>query len=166
MNEIAIREENLINRIYYIRGEKAMLDFDLAMLYETETRILKQSVRRNIKRFPDDFMFIHTRQELNNLRSQFVTSSWGGIRYLPFAFTEQGVAMLSSVLKSEKAIEVNIAIMRTFVQLRKIANLHKEIFERIENLETGFESLKDLVKKIFVQETKPKRRIGFITDEE
>jgi hypothetical protein len=111
-------------------------------------------------------MFVLTRQELNNLRSQIVTSSWGGIRYLPFAFTEQGVAMLSSVLKSEKAIEVNIAIMRTFVQLRKIAYLHKEIFNRIENLETGFESLKDLVKKIFIQETTPKRRIGFITGEE
>jgi hypothetical protein len=154
-NELAIREENLINRIYYIRGEKVMLDFDLAMLYETETRILKQAVRRNIKRLPDDFMFILTRQELNNLRSQFVTSSWGGIRYLPFAFTEQGVAMLSSVLKSDKAIEVNIAIMRTFVQLRKIANLHKEIFERIENLETGFESLKDLVKKYLFRKQNP-----------
>jgi hypothetical protein len=166
MNEIAIREENLTNRIYYIRGEKVMLDFDLAMLYGVETKVFKQAVRRNIKRFPEDFMFVLTRQKLNNLRSQIVTSSWGGIRYLPFAFTEQGVAMLSSVLKSDKAIEVNISIMRTFVQLRKIANLHKEIFERIENLETGFESLKDLVKKIFVQETKPKRRIGFITDEE
>ena len=141
-----------------------ILDFDLAMLYETETRTLKQAVRRNLKRFPGDFMFQLTRQELNNLTSQIVMSSYGGLRHLPFAFTEQGVAMLSTVLKSEKAIAVNIAIMRTFIQLRRIASLHKEIFERIENLESGFESLKDLVKSLLIQEIKPKNRIGFITD--
>jgi hypothetical protein len=165
MEEIALREENLMNRIYLIRGEKVMLDFDLANLYETETKVLKQAVRRNIDRFPDDFMFVLTRQELTNLRSQFVTSSYGGLRYLPFAFTEQGVAMLSSVLKSKKAIEVNIAIMRIFVQLRKIADIHSELFDRIENLETGFESLKDLVKSLLIQETKPKNRIGFVMDD-
>ncbi|MGA2295946.1 MAG: ORF6N domain-containing protein [FCB group bacterium] len=166
MADLAIREENLINRIYLIRGEKVMLDFDLAMLYETETRILKQAVRRNIKRFPADFMFVLTKIEWNelitncdNLRNRKFSPS------LPFAFTEQGVAMLSTVLKSEKAIDVNIAIMRIFVQLRKIANIHKELFNRIENLETGFESLKDLVRSLLIQETKPKRRIGFIADE-
>lgn len=161
MEEIALREENLINRIYLIRGEKVMLDFDLAVLYETETRTLKQAVRRNIKRFPSDFMFVLTRQELNNLTSQFVMSNYGGLRHLPFAFTEQGVAMLSTILKSEKAIEVNIAIMRTFVQLRKYASIHKEIFERIDNLEYNYESLKELVKSILIQEIKPKNRIGF-----
>jgi hypothetical protein len=166
MNEIALREENLINRIYVIRGVKVMLDFDLAMLYEIETKVLKQSVKRNIKRFPNDFMFVLTRQELTNLRSQIVTSSWGGIRYMPYAFTEQGVAMLSSVLKSDKAIDVNIAIMRTFVQLRNYAFLHKEIFDRIDNLETGFESLKELVKSLLIQETKPKNRIGFYLDDD
>lgn len=164
MTELAVNEDSLIKRIYFLRGEKVMLDFDLAQLYETETRTLKQAVRRNIKRFPEDFMFELTRQELNNLTSQFVISGYGGLRHLPFAFTEQGVAMLSSILKSDKAIEVNIEIMRTFVRLRKIANIHKDIFERIENLETGFESLKDLVRSLLIQETKPKRKYGFITD--
>jgi hypothetical protein len=166
MEEIALKEENLMNRIYLIRGEKVMLDFDLALLYEIETKVLKQSVKRNIDRFPQDFMFVLTKQELINLRSQFVTSNRGGTRYMPFAFTEQGVAMLSSVLKSKKAIEVNIAIMRIFVQLRKIAGIHSELFERIENLETDFESLSDLVKSLLIQETKPKNKIGFVIDDE
>lgn len=107
------------SKIYEIRGQRVMLDFDLAVLYSTETKVLKQSVKRNLRRFPVDFMFELTREEFNNLRSQFVTSSWGGSRYLPFAFTEQGVAMLSSVLGSEKAIEVNIGIMRAFVVIRQ-----------------------------------------------
>ena len=165
MDEIALKEENLINRIYMIRGEKVMLDFDLALLYETETKRLKESVKRNIVRFPTDFMFELTKEEFEILRSQFATSKQGGIRYMPFAFTEQGVAMLSTVLKSGKAIEVNIAIMRTFVNLRRMAGIHSELFSRIENLETGFDSLKDLVKSLLIQESKPKRRIGFITDD-
>ena len=107
------------SKIYEIRGQRVMLDFDLAVLYSTETKVLKQSVKRNLRRFPVDFMFELTREGFNNLRSQFVTSSWGGSRYLPFAFTEQGVAMLSSVLGSEKAIEVNIGIMRAFVVIRQ-----------------------------------------------
>ncbi|MBM2816010.1 MAG: DNA-binding protein [Ignavibacteria bacterium] len=137
MPDLEIIKENLIERIYFIRGEKVMMDFDLALLYETETRTLKQAVRRNIKRFPEDFMITLTRQEFNNLRSQFVTSRWGGARYLPYAFTELGVAMLSSVLKSEKAIEVNIAIMRTFVQLRKLMSIHKELAEKIIQIKGG-----------------------------
>ena len=129
MDEIALKKENLINRIYMIRGEKVILDFDLAMLYETETRVLKQAVRRNIKRFPEDFMFVLTKLEAENLVSQFVIPSMkhlGGAH--PFAFTEQGVAMLSTVLKSGKAIEVNIANMRTFVNLRRMAGIHSELF--------------------------------------
>ena len=137
MPDLEIIKENLIERIYFIRGEKVMMDFDLALLYETETRTLKQAVRRNIKRFPEDFMITLTRQEFNNLRSQFVTSRWGGARYLPYAFTELGVAMLSSVLKSEKAIEVNIAIMRTFVQLRKLMSIHKELADKIIQIKGG-----------------------------
>ncbi|MFH0736159.1 MAG: ORF6N domain-containing protein [bacterium] len=163
MENLVINEENLIERIYFIRGEKIMLDFDLASLYETETRILKQAVRRNINRFPKDFMFQLTKEEAKALVSQSVIASikqLGGA--LPFAFTEQGVAMLSTVLRSEKAIEVNIAIMRTFVRLRKIASTHKEIFERLEGLENGFEALRDLVKSLLIQESKPKNKIGFI----
>src|SRR5665647_104195 len=100
------------NKIYEIRGQRVMLDFDLAELYETETKRLKEAVRRNLSRFPDDFMFELSPKEWEILRTQFATSSWGGIRYQPFAFTEQGVAMLASVLKSETATQVNIQIIR------------------------------------------------------
>ena len=137
-----------------------MLDFDLELLYETETCILKQAVRRNLKRFPLDFMFLLTKQEVTFMVSQSVIPSWkslGGA--LHYVFTEQGVAMLSTVLKSEKAIELNIAIMRTFVKLRKYINQNKEIFERLEKLETGFESLGGMFTKVLIQETKPKRKM-------
>ena len=110
------------SKIHEIRGQQVMLDFDLAALYQVETKVLKQAVRRNIERFPEDFMFEITESEYNvlkaSLRSQFVTSNKGGIRYMPFAFTEMGVAMLSSVLRSRTAIQVNIAIMRVFVAMR------------------------------------------------
>lgn len=165
--DLSLREENLINQIHFIRGEKVMLDFDLAMLYGVETRALKQAVKRNIKRFPEDFMYVLTRKEVAIMVSQIVIPSHqllGGSK--PYAFTEQGVAMLSSVLKSDKAVEVNIAIMRTFVQLRKYASMHKEIFDRLDNLESSFESFKDLVLKLLIQEEKPKRRIGFTADVE
>lgn len=111
--------EEIRNRIYEVRGRQVMLDKDLAELYGVETKVLNQAVKRNSKRFPDDFMFQLKNEEWEILRSQFVTSSWGGIRYLPYAFTEQGVAMLSSVLRSDTAIEVNIRIMRTFVAVRQ-----------------------------------------------
>lgn len=114
--------EPIRDKIYEIRGMRVMLDFDLAALYQVETKSLKQAVRRNSERFPEDFMFELTVEEYNSLkdslRSQFVTSNKGGVRYMPFAFTEQGVAMLSSVLRSKTAIEVNIVIMRTFVAMR------------------------------------------------
>ena len=106
-----VTEEKILNKIYYIRDHKVMLDEDLAELYAVETKQLKRQVRRNIDRFPEDFMFELTKDELENLRSQIGTSSWGGARYMPMAFTEQGVAMLSSVLSSARAIKVNIQIM-------------------------------------------------------
>jgi hypothetical protein len=115
-----------------------MLDYDLATLYEIETKVLKQSVKRNIERFPEDFMFELTKVEFDDLRSQIVTSSYGGIRYLPFAFTEQGVAMLSGVLKSEKAIKINIAIMRTFVILRNSLLNLEEITSKVKEIENQF----------------------------
>ena len=121
------------NKIYEIRGQRVMLDFDLAILYTTETKRLKEAVRRNINRFPPDFMFELTNQEWKILRTQFATSSWGGTRYSPFAFTEQGVAMLASVLKSETAIQVNIQIVRAFIALRQLALGYAELYQKLEN---------------------------------
>ena len=126
------------NSILEIRGKKVILDFELAKLYGSETKRIKESVRRNSKRFPIDFMFELTPDEWTNLRSQFASSSWGGQRYLPFAFTEQGVAMLSSVLNSDRAIEVNIAIMRAFVMMRQLALTHQELSARLDALEQQY----------------------------
>jgi hypothetical protein len=126
------------SKIHEIKGHKVMLDYDLAILYETETKILKQAVRRNIQRFSEDFMFQLTEKEFLSLRSQFVTSNRGGVRYMPFAFTEQGIAMLSSVLNSEKAIKINIAIIRTFVTIRQFSLSYSEFKKRIEEIENQF----------------------------
>jgi hypothetical protein len=123
------------NSIHEIRGKRVILDFQLAQMYQTETKRLKESVRRNSRRFPSDFMFELTTEEWGNLRTQFASSSWGGQRYLPFAFTEQGVAMLSSVLNSEIAIDVNIEIMRAFVIIRQWAFTHQELSEKLIALE-------------------------------
>ncbi len=123
------------NRIHEIRGHKVMLDFDLAELYEVETKRLKEAVRRNIDRFPDDFMFNLSKQEFESLRTQIATSKRGGTRYTPFAFTEQGVSMLSSVLKSKKAIQVNIAIIRAFVTFRQHLYDYKKLKEQIAKVE-------------------------------
>jgi hypothetical protein len=128
--------EVIKNKIHEIRGHKVMLDFDLALLYGTETKVLKQSVRRSITRFPEDFMFELTENEFNSLRSQFVTSNRGGILYMPFAFTEQGIAMLSSVLNSEKAIAINISIIRAFVTMRQFTLSYSELKERIIAIES------------------------------
>ena len=121
-------------KIHDIRGQKVMLDSDLAELYGVETKVFKQSVKRNAKRFPPDFMFELTQEEFKNLRSQFVTSSWGGTRYMPLAFTEQGVAMLSSILHSDKAIEMNISIVRAFIALRQFAMNYKELASQIDEI--------------------------------
>lgn len=130
------------NKIYEIRGQRVMLDFDLAELYGTETRVLKQAVKRNIKRFPSDFMFELTKEELYSLRSQFVTSNKrGGTRYMPFAFTEQGVAMLSSVLNNETAIEININIMRAFVTVRQYLVTANNPIKEIEELKQRMKAL-------------------------
>jgi hypothetical protein len=132
--------EILEKKILLISGQKVMLDSDLAELYGVETRVLMQAVKRNASRFPVDFMFQLTNQEFSNLKSQFVTSSWGGIRKLPHVFTEQGVAMLSSVLKSDRAVEVNIVIMRTFVQLREMLASNTELAKKLEDLERKLSS--------------------------
>jgi len=125
------------NKIYEIRGMRVMLDFDLAEMYETENKRLKEAVRRNINRFPSDFMFELVREEYNSLRTQFATLEKSGrgkhIKYLPFAFTEQGVAMLSSILNSPKAIEINISIVRAFIALRQYALGYAELNQKLEN---------------------------------
>ena len=158
--------QTIQKKIYEIRGQKVMLDFDLAVLYEVQTKVLKQSVRRNIERFPDEFMFELTLAEFKNLRSQFVTSSYGGIRYMPFAFTEQGVAMLSSVLKSPKAIQVNILIVRTFVLIRQYALSHKDLTEKLKEHENKFEDVYKAInflleKDQLITEQLERKPIGF-----
>lgn len=123
------------SKIHTLRGERVMLDFDLAPFYEVPTKALKQAVRRNVERFPEDFMFELTAGEFESLRSQIVTSNRGGTRYLPFAFTEHGVAMLSSVLNSERAIQTNIAIIRAFVAVRRYALTYSELAQKIAEME-------------------------------
>ena len=122
--------ETIKQSIHEIRGQKVILDFELAKMYQVETKRLKESVRRNIRRFPEDFMFELSTEEWVILRTQFATSSWGGQRYNPYAFTEQGVAMLSSVLNSEIAIDINIAIVRAFVMIRQFALTYQELNEK------------------------------------
>ncbi|MCY7309914.1 MAG: ORF6N domain-containing protein [Chitinophagaceae bacterium] len=131
----AIADEIIINKIYFIRGQKVMLDRDLAEMYNVSTGNLNKAVKRNLKRFPEDFMFQVTKEEFKNLIFQNGTSSWGGTRKMPYAFTEQGVSMLSSVLNSDTAIEVNIRIIRIFAKLRKMLLTHKDILLKLEQME-------------------------------
>jgi len=147
-----------------------MLDSDLSGLYGVQTKVLKQAVRRNIKRFPDDFMFELTKEENQDLRSQNVTLKRGRHpKYLPFAFTEQGVAMLSSVLNSDRAIQVNVQIMRAFTQLRKMLSSHEELKQKIEGIEKKydrqFKIVFDVIKQLLDEESKPKKKIGFTVKE-
>jgi hypothetical protein len=148
------------DKIYLVRGSKVMLDRDLASLYGVKTKVLLQAVRRNKKRFPLDFMLCLEKQEVANLRSQFVTSSWGGSRYRSYAFTEQGIAMLSSVLKSERAIQVNIQIMRTFSKLRQLMASHEDLRRKIEDMECRYDQqfrvIFDAIKELL---TPPKERV-------
>ncbi|MGD8434239.1 MAG: ORF6N domain-containing protein [Syntrophobacterales bacterium] len=164
--------EVIVRKILFLRGEKVLLDRDLAELYGVETRVLKQAVRRNIKRFPEDFMFELTKEELEDWRSQFVTSKSDkmGLRYRPMAFTEQGVAMLSSVLNSDRAIEVNIAIMRAFVQLRKIIASNEELARKLEELERKIEKhdediglIFEAMRELMTPPDTPPKKIGFET---
>jgi hypothetical protein len=142
-------DEAIIDKIYFLRGKRVMIDKDLALLYNVSTKHLNQAGKRNIKRFPDDFMFQLTPEEQQNLKSQNVTSSWGGIRKLPNVFTEQGVAMLSGVLTSDIAIEVNIRIIRIFTRLREMLLTHKDILLKLEQLERQVVQNSDDIKMIF-----------------
>ena len=159
-----IPKERIANKIYAIRDIKVMLDRDLAELYGVETRVLNQAVRRNLKRFPEDFMFELTRDEIMRI-SQIVTSSKIKYSKRVHAFTEQGVAMLSSVLNSERAIQVNILIMRAFTQLRSMLSTHKELKRKIESMERKYDRqfrvVFDAIKQLIDIESKPKKKIGF-----
>ena len=177
MNRAAIPAERIERSILVLRGHKVLLDADLAKLYGVETKVLLQALKRNPDRFPKDFMFQLTDQEFRDLRSQFVTSSWGGRRYAPYVFTEQGVAMLSSVLNSARAIAVNIEIMRAFVRLREIIASNKELARRLDELEARIErklsthdqaiaGILDAIRALMHSpEPTKKRRIGFVQDD-
>ena len=161
-NKISL--EVIVAKIWEIRGKKVMLDSDLAKLYEVSTKVLIQAVKRNIRRFPADFMYQLTKKEVASLRSQIVTSKRGGRRYLPYVFTQDGVAMLSSVLNSERAIMVNIQIMRAFTQLRRMLLTNRDLRRKIEEMERKynkqfaivFEAIKQLL-----EPPKQTRTIGF-----
>ena len=158
--------EVIQNKIVEIRGCKVMLDFDLALLYNAENKRLKEAVRRNINRFPEDFMFELTEIEFNSLRTQIASSNRGGLRYMPFAFTEQGIAMLSSVLNSEKAIKVNISIIRAFVTFRQSSLTYNELKDRIGEIEKQFpdiyKALNYMVDKDAVSKNNEERsKIGY-----
>jgi hypothetical protein len=171
--KLLIPDEIITNKIYLIRNQKVMLDSHLAELYQVETKRLKEQVKRNLNRFPEDFMFELTKNEYENLRSQFATSSWGGSRYLPLVFTEQGVAMLSSVLNSDRAIAVNIKIIRIFTKMRalladnlslrlEIEEIKKKVTNQSKNIELVFSYLDELIDK---KENKTERiKIGYKKD--
>lgn len=162
-----IPTERIERSILLLRGQKVMLDSDLAELYEVETKVLIQAVKRNIDRFPSDFIFQLTNQEVIGLRSQFVTSNpgRGGRRYSPYAFTEQGVAMLSSILKSKKAIEVNILTMRAFVKLREMIASNKDLAIKLEELEKKYDAqfkiVFDAIRQLMTPPEPKKKKIGF-----
>jgi hypothetical protein len=161
--------ERIERAILLIRDHRVMLDSDLAQLYGVETRVLVQAVRRNRPRFPDDFMFQLTKGEFGHLKSQSVTSSsgWGGRRYPPYAFTEQGVAMLSSVLRSQQAVQVNIEIMRAFVRLRQMLASHADLSRRLDELEQRydqqFKAVFEAIRQLMAPPESPRRRLGFPT---
>jgi hypothetical protein len=169
--KLLIPDEKIIDKIYMIRGQKIMLDSDLALMYDVPTKVLKQAVRRNKSRFPPDFMFEMTTDEFRNWRSQIVTSNFSvkmGLRYAPFCFTEHGVAMLSSVLKSKKAVEVNIRIIRIFTRIREALLSNKEILSRLEKLERkinkndeDIRSIFNALKHLLNPPALPRKKIGF-----
>ena len=165
----AVSADDITHAILVIRGQKILLDINLAELYGVETKVLKRAVRRNQERFPEDFMFQLTKQELNNLRSQFGTSSWGGLRYPPYAFTEQGVAMLSGILRSQKAVTVNIEIMRAFVRLRQLISSNRELASKLDELDrrvskhdSAIAEIIEAIRQLMAPPSpKEKRSIGF-----
>ncbi|MBA2431565.1 MAG: ORF6N domain-containing protein [Chthoniobacterales bacterium] len=172
MSDEIIPIEQIATCIRYLRGQKVLLDSDLARLYGVETGHLNRAVRRNAERFPEDFMFQLTAEEVENLKCQFGISSWGGRRGRPYAFTEQGVAMLSSVLRSERAVKVNIAIMRAFVKLRAALDANRELAKKFSELELRvgkhdeeIGAIIDAIRQLMAPPEKPPREIGFHVQE-
>ena len=165
-----VPRERIDNRIFLLRGQKVMLSIHLAELYEVEPRVLVQAVKRNMVRFPSDFMFQMSQAEFRNLKSQIVISSWGGLRRAaPYAFTEQGVAMLSSVLNSKRAAQVNIEIMRAFVRLREMMSTHKDLARKLDALENKYDAqfkvVFDAIRQLMTPPEPKKRSIGFAVKE-
>jgi hypothetical protein len=165
MSELTYHEEKITARIFIFRQHKVLLDADLAHLFGVETKRLKEAVRRNRERFPEDFMFELTVEEMSHLRSQIASSSWGGTRYAPFAFTEHGVVMLASLLNSPIAIEASIEIVRAFVKMRQLINDQEQMHQRIDNLEARFEahaeSVLEAIEALTEQRNQPRPTIGF-----
>ena len=168
---MVVADATLINKIYVVRDEQVMLDRDLAELYNVETKYLKRQVKRNMDRFPEDFMFELTKKEFEDWRCQFVTSNFSdkmGLRYAPYVFTEQGVAQLSSVLNSKRAIAVNIQIIRLFTKMRKMLLSHKDLFlkmelmeKRLTNQDDNIKLLFDYLKQFVKEQTSPREKIGY-----
>lgn len=170
--EIHVPDEALVSQIYLLRGQKVMIDRDLAKLYGVETKVLKQAVKRNIARFPPDFMFEMSPEEFENWRTQFATSNSEkmGLRYAPFCFTEQGVTMLSCILNSERAIAVNIRIVRLFTRLREMALTHKDILLKLEELERktsqnseDIQAIFAVLKELLTVPAEPRKMIGYMS---
>ena len=168
MSQLIPNEEVIISRIHTLRHQKVMFDFDLAEMYGVSTRRLKEAVRRNIERFPEDFMFELTTEEFQNLRSQFATSSWGGSRYPPFAFTEHGAVMLASILNSETAVKASIFVVRTFIKLRQLISGYHELTERMDGIEekydSQFEQVIHALEGLAEKKKEPRKLIGFKED--
>jgi len=163
-----VPEEIIASKIYLLRKQKVMLDKDLAELYGVETRVLVQAVKRNADRFPSDFMFQLEKEEFDHLISQIVTSSWGGTRKMPYAFTELGVAMLSSVLRSKRAIQINIHIMRVYTKLREMLMTHNDLLIKMNELESKVTNHDKSIKQVFAylkefvkEKSEPRKSIGF-----
>ena len=171
MKKEVLQQVSIEQKIFMIHGHKVMLDEDLAQLYKVPTKRLNEQVKRNAQRFPPDFMFQLTQdenQQIRRLRSQIATSKRGGRQYLPYVFTEQGVAMLSSVLNSERAVQMNIAIMRAFVKIREILSTHKELAHKLGELERKIEkhdaqihAIFEVIRELMAPPVKPKGKIGF-----
>ena len=163
--ELTVTEQLTISKIYIFRNQRVMMDFDLAEIYGVETKVLKRSVKRNIERFPEDFMFELSENEFENLRCQIGTSSWGGSRYAPFAFTEHGAVMLASVLNSNTAAKASIFVVRAFVKLKQIVDTYKVLSDRIDDLEDKYDEqlyqIIEAIRELSEQKNTPRTSIGF-----